>query len=59
MNREFRVGDRVRHAPTPPHVLPSFTSTAVVVDIVGQTVWVEIDDGGGRACYPPEVLELV
>jgi hypothetical protein len=59
MNREFRVGDRVRHAPTPPHVLPSFTSTAVVVEIAGQTVWVEIDDGRGRAYYPPEVLELV
>jgi hypothetical protein len=47
----FRIGDRVRRTE------PPFSIGAVDL-IQGQTIWVALDNNGGRACYPFDKLEL-
>jgi hypothetical protein len=47
----FNIGDRVRRTEPP-------FSTGTVDLKEGQTIWVVLDNNGGRACYPFDKLEL-
>jgi hypothetical protein len=46
----FVIGDRARRTEPP-------FSTGTVDLVQGQTIWVALDNDGGRACYPFDRLE--